>query len=117
MVTRNTRPVALTLMLLLLALGAAAPPSADAQLNVTGQWSTLPYLSPVNPIHTAVLRNGKVLIVAGSENNQNNTVYKAAVWDPAAGTFAQQTTPWDLFCNGMSFLADGRVIITGGNIH
>src|SRR5207248_4003543 len=69
-----------------------------------------------NPIHVALLHSGKILIVAGSENNQNNTVYKAAVYDPVAGTFTQQTTPWDLFCNGMSFLPDGRVIMTGGNL-
>ena len=89
---------------------------AEAQLNQTGQWSTLPYLTPVNPIHVALLRNGKVLIVGGSENNQNNTTYKNAVWNPATGTFTQQITPWDLFCNGMSFLPDGRVIMTGGNL-
>src|SRR5258706_8826928 len=98
-------------------LVAKAPTPAAAQLNVTGQWSTLPYNAPINPIHVAVLHNGKVLIVAGSENNQNNTVYKAAVWDPASGTFNEQTTPWDLFCNGMSLLPDRRVIMTGGNIH
>ena len=96
-------------------LGVLAGP-AWAQLNVTGQWSALPYQAPINPIHVAVLRTGKILIVAGSENNENNTVYKAAVWDPETGTFHEQTTPWDLFCNGMSFLPDGRVIMTGGNI-
>src|SRR5687768_10453554 len=97
-----------TILLLLLfsALAAAVPAPAEAQLNVTGQWSTLPYLVPINPIHVALLKNGKVLIVAGSENNQNNTIYKTAVWDPATGTFSQQTTPWDLFCNGMAFLPD-----------
>src|SRR6266851_3178189 len=71
---------------------------------------------PVNPIGVALLNNGKVLIVGGSENNSNNTVYKLAVWDPTAGTFSQQTTPWDLFGNGMSLLPDGRVIIVGGTI-
>jgi hypothetical protein len=117
MKTMPARAICLVMTLVaLLSLASAAPPPAEAQLNVTGQWSTLPYLVPINPIHVALLHNGKVLIVAGSENNQNNTVYKAAVWTPAAGSFSQQTTPWDLFCNGMSFLPDGRVIMTGGNL-
>jgi len=114
--TRSALRPLVTIALLLLAVTPTGPAPAAAQLNVTGQWSTLPYLAPINPIHVTVLHNGKVLIVAGSENNQNNTVYKAAVWDPATGTFNEQTTPWDLFCNGMSFLPDGRVIMTGGNI-
>src|SRR4051812_25610966 len=108
MVTRSALRPLVAIILILLAAAVVAPAPAAAQLNVTGQWSTLPYLAPINPIHVAVLKNGKVLIVAGSENNQNNTVYKAAVWDPGSGTFAEQTTPWDLFCNGMSFLPDGR---------
>lgn len=82
----------LVLALALVVTALAAP--ATAQLNVTGQWTTLPYLAPVNPTHVALLYNGKVLIV-----------------DSTAGSFVQQTTPWDLFCNGMSFLPDGRVII------
>jgi hypothetical protein len=105
-----------TLAMMFLTVSAAAPGGAQAQLNVTGQWSTLPYLSPINPIHVALLKDGKVLIVAGSENNDASTVYKAAVWNPVTGAFSQQTTPWDLFCNGMSFLPDGRVIMTGGNL-
>ena len=114
--TTCERAFRLTTLVLLLLVAAAVPEPAQAQLNVTGQWSTLPYLSPINPIHVALLKSGKVLIVAGSENNDASTVYKAAVWDPVAGTFVQQTTPWDLFCNGMSFLPDGRVIMTGGNL-
>jgi hypothetical protein len=106
----------LAVAVLLVGAAAALPRSADAQLNVTGQWSTLSALSPLNPIHVALLKNGKILIVGGSENNENNTVFKAAVFNPANNSFSQQTTPWDLFCNGMSFLADGRVIMTGGNV-
>jgi hypothetical protein len=104
-------------MLFLIGLGIVATPApADAQVHITGQWTTLPYPVPINPIHVAVMRNGKVLIVAGSENYEVSSEFKAAVWDPIAGTFSQQLTPWDLFCNGMSFLPDGRVIMTGGNL-
>ena len=63
-------------------LGAGSQKAA-AQAQVTGQWVTLPYLMPINPIHANLLRNGKVLIVAGSENNPNKHLQgssKAAVW-------------------------------------
>ncbi|MBM4439373.1 MAG: DUF1929 domain-containing protein [Candidatus Rokubacteria bacterium] len=112
----DVRVAAGVVVLLLVLVALAAPRPAQAQLNVTGQWSTLPYNVPVNPIHVALLYNGKVLIVAGTENDPYSTINKYAVWDPIAGTFSEGTTPWDLFCNGMSFLADGRVFLTGGNL-
>ena len=71
-------------LFVLLLSGLAAPRGVGAQLNVTGQWSTLPYLVPINPIHVALLNNGKVLIVAGSENDPSVTTYKYAVWTPSA---------------------------------
>ena len=43
-------------------------PMTTAQANVQGHWSTLPYLMPINPVHVALLSNGKVLVVAGSGN-------------------------------------------------
>src|SRR5207237_8180608 len=115
---RSVRPTlgVLVILLVLAAIAVATAPALAAP-NGTGQWSTLPYLVPVNPIHVALLPNGKVLIVAGSESNppEAGGPYKYAVWDPAAGTFNNYTTPWDLFCNGMSYLPDGRLILTGGN--
>ena len=45
-----------------------------------------PQLMPINPVHAGLLRTGKVLVIAGSGNDPGETVYKAAVWDPAAGT-------------------------------
>jgi hypothetical protein len=93
-----------------------APVDTDAQVNVTGEWRLLPQTAPINPIHVALLRTGRVLVVSGSENDPTVTTYRAAVWDPASGTFAVQDLPWDLFCNAMSFLPDGRVLTTGGNL-
>ncbi len=91
--------------------------SAEAQANVTGQWSTLPYTMPINPIHVGLLHTGKVLVVAGSENDPNKHAaesYKAAVWNLQTGTIAVQNLTWDVFCNGMAFLPDGRALIVGG---
>ena len=81
-----------------------------------GEWHTLGQTVPINPIHAALLRTGRVLLVAGSENDPTVTTYRATVWDPATGTFATQTVPWDLFCNAMTFLPDGRVLTVGGNL-
>ncbi|MGH7390338.1 MAG: galactose oxidase-like domain-containing protein [Candidatus Rokuibacteriota bacterium] len=102
------------------ALGAVAllvllPRAAAAQSqDQTGQWTLLSYTTPINPIHTALMRTGKILIASGSENDPTHTTFRAAVYDPTTGAFAMQTIPWDLFCNAMSQLPDGRLLITGG---
>jgi hypothetical protein len=91
-------------------------PAVLAQPGVTGQWQTLPYLMPINPVHLALTRDGKVLVVAGSGNVATETTFRAAVWDRVAGTFTNYVLNWDMFCNGMSMLPDGRVFINGGNL-
>ncbi len=95
-------------------LGVAGPLLVDrteAQANVTGQWTTLPYLMPINPIHLGLLHTGKVLVVAGSENDptKHGLSSKGAVWDLQAGTITVQNLLWDVFCNGMAFLPDGAL--------
>src|SRR5262249_28610575 len=79
-----------------------------------------------NPIHVGLLHTnsnniGKVLIVAGSENDPNKHLQqssKAAVWDVSATNplFTILDLPWDVFCNGGTFLADGRCIVVGGTV-
>jgi len=82
----------------------------------TGRWQTLPYTMPINPVHTALLYNGKVLIVSGSGNVAGNTNFQAALWDPQAGTITTQPVTWDMFCNGMVVLPDGRPFVMGGTL-
>ena len=89
---------------------------AVGEATAQGRWQTLPYLMPINPVHMALMNNGKVLVVAGSGYAAANTSYEAAVWDPLAGTIARQPLAWDMFCNGMVVLPDGRVFINGGNL-
>ena len=94
--------------------------------GVTGKWSTQTALAPINPVHTALLNNGKILIVAGSGNcppSQTGcppappTPYSAYVYDPVAQTFTQNTQiTWDMFCNGAALLANGQVLFGGGTI-
>lgn len=82
--------------------------------HIVGQWSTLPYLMPINPIHVAQLPNNKILVVAGSEADPAWKDHWAAILDLSAGTVVKRKIAWDLFCNAMSFFPDGRVLITGG---
>jgi hypothetical protein len=103
-------------IVLVLGIAVLAGPRLSAQPAVQGQWRTLPSLMPINPVHLALLNNGKVLIVAGSGNVATVTNYQAAVWDPQAGTIITQSLAWDMFCNGMVTLPDGRVFINGGNL-
>src|SRR5216684_963955 len=99
------------------------------QVNVQGRWSTLQTLMPINPIHVALLGNGKILVVAGSGNcppsqsgcpsgqpygPSNNS--GALLWDPTTGAITQFSVSWDMFCNAMALLKDGRVLVDGGTI-
>jgi len=109
-------------------LGTATP-AAQAQANVKGQWTTMSTLMPINPIHTALLYNGKILVVAGSGNcppSQSgcptgppygpSNGSGALLFDPTNGNITQFTVSWDMFCNAMVMLPDGRVFINGGSI-
>jgi Domain of unknown function (DUF1929)/Legume lectin domain/PKD domain/Abnormal spindle-like microcephaly-assoc'd, ASPM-SPD-2-Hydin/Quinohemoprotein amine dehydrogenase, alpha subunit domain III len=91
-------------------------PSAHGQANVHGTWQTVPAQMPINPIHTALLSNGKILVVSGSGNYPVQTTYYVGVWDPSTNTMTTQTQSWDMFCNGMIVLPDGRPFIMGGNL-
>src|ERR1700693_1538409 len=94
------RSLLLVCGLCLAALTQFAPP-ALSQANVQGQWSTLPYTMPINPIHVALLYNGKVLAASGSGNLPSDLNYESALWDPQAGTITTQPVDYDMFCNGM----------------
>ena len=99
-----------------LVCGPSAVAPAFAQANVVGQWRTLPTTMPINPVHMAMLRTGKVLVVSGSGNVPSNTNYQAGIWDPATDTVTTQPIAWDMFCNGMVILPDGRPFVVGGTV-
>ncbi len=104
--------------------------------SVHGQWEVLPFNSEVLAIHAAMLRTGRVLFFSGSGNNTVRFadptfgdvaagMYTSVVWDPQAPQgqnfthpptiFRQDGRPFDFFCGGDTFLADGRVLSAGGN--
>jgi Domain of unknown function (DUF1929) len=102
-------------------LGLLSPWSSNpsAQAGSIGQWQILTGAQnevPINPIHVGLMTDGRVLLVAGSGNDPNETNWQATVWDPLTRTFATQPTPFDMFCNGMVNLPDGRMFINGGNL-
>ena len=106
-----------SLLVAALALIAAfSVPAAHGQANVQGTWQTLSMQMPINPIHTALMSNGKILVVSGSGNYPSQTIYNVGVWDPSTNAITTQTQSWDMFCNGMIVLPDGRPFIMGGNL-
>jgi hypothetical protein len=77
---------------------------------------------PINPISATLLNTGKVLIVAGSENDAKNNShgaesYRNAIWDPTGATQSSitvQNMEYDVFCSGTAALPDGRALVVGG---
>ena len=90
--------------------------------HLQGVWRTLPYLMPINPISATLLHTGKVLIVAGSENDASNNSkgsesYRNAIWDPTdptANSISVREIEYDVFCSGTAVLPDGRPLVIGG---
>jgi len=111
---RALAPTARLVLALLLLLASGG--SAWAQASVQGQWQTLPNLMPINPVHSALLHTGKVLIVSGSGNVPTNSNWQAAIFDPATGTITTQPVAWDMFCDGMVVLSDGRAFVDSGTL-
>ncbi|GAA1010656.1 hypothetical protein Aple_029680 [Acrocarpospora pleiomorpha] len=86
--------------------------------DCVGQWQVRPELSPARAMHAVLLHTGKVLLIAGSGNDIDlfqAGSFKTTLYDPVAGTFTDVPTPADFFCAGHVQLADGRVLVMGGN--
>ncbi|MEV0898799.1 galactose oxidase early set domain-containing protein [Actinoplanes sp. NPDC049802] len=84
-----------------------------------GHWSMLPVPGRfrINAVHAALLRTGKVLIIAGSGNNREKFEagsFRSILWDPDTDEFKDVPTPTDLFCGGHTFLPNGNLLVAGG---
>lgn len=92
--------------------------TSTAEECANGKWTVLPTQNPVRSMHSVVLKNGKVLLIAGSGNSEENFdagTFTSAVYNPATGSYKVIPTPKDMFCAGHVQLADGRVLVMSGN--
>jgi hypothetical protein len=98
--------------------------SFEAQVAGTGGWSA-PLRVASWPIHQIVLPTGKVLWLSPADEHEEGG--RAYLWDPATQTSRRVdppavryhdgvTRPANLFCSGHAALADGRVLVAGGNL-
>jgi Domain of unknown function (DUF1929)/FG-GAP-like repeat len=109
---------------------------------IYGRWEVLSFHSEVLAVHTALLPGGKVLFYAGSGSSrvrfdsprfgdEAQGIYVSVVWNPAVPpgpgpgnpNFFHPPTlragdgrPFDLFCGGDTFMADGRLLSAGGTL-
>ena len=83
----------------------------------TGSWATGQNCT-VNPIHVALLPSGRIFYLAGSgySTAQQFGPYTARVLDINTGSESSLTQTDDLFCIGLTHLADGTVLMSGGTL-
>ena len=86
------------------AISASVVGTASA---AAGSW-TDPFPLPIVALHVSLLPTGKVLMWGHLGTPQ--------VWDPATGGLTPVPSPVWVFCAGHSFLADGRLLVSGGHI-
>lgn len=91
-------------------------PSYEAKY---GLWTKLniPVNYRINGVHSTLLYNGDVLIMAGSGNDLsffNAGTFKTLLLNPVTMQMKLIPTPWDLFCAGHIELPDGNILIAGG---
>jgi hypothetical protein len=82
--------------------------------SVIGQW-TEPLTWPLVAVHAHLLPDGRVLVW-----DAEPTKAQIRVWDPTTNTFTDPipttNNRTNVFCSGHSFLPDGRLLVTGGQI-
>lgn len=97
--------------LMCVAFVCVSAPAGWAQSSSVGQWSAVQNL-PYRPVHAHLLPTGKVLFYSyyfESEYPQ--------LWDPATSTTAPAAqAPYQIFCSGHAFLANGKLLVTGGHM-
>ena len=100
--------------------GVARTRAAALDPGAAGVWSPV-VDTPVVPVFTAVLPNGKVLIWDSVGDNPTETYpdhdfTRAMVFDPAGDTHKRvDLQGTNIFCAGFAHLANGNILVAGGN--
>jgi galactose oxidase-like protein/glyoxal oxidase-like protein len=66
---------------------------------------------PIVPVHSALLRDGRILMSDGQFNGST-----AIVWDPIGNTTISAPVPANIFCGAMEQMGDGRILVAGGHV-
>ncbi len=89
---------------------------ATGPTSQVGQWSGLIDLPGIVAIHTTLMPNGKVLFFYNNPEFGDEARGRVMVWDPATQTGVRRDVPGNIWCAGQVVLADGRVLVVGGNL-
>ena len=89
---------------------AVGPPEA------VGQWSGPIPMSGIIAIHSTLMPNGKILNFYNNPSFGDEDAAKVMVWNPVTRTGVRRDVPSNIWCAGQVLLADGRVLVVGGNL-
>ena len=93
------------------------PAPAAGAPELVGRWDVLETDLPIRAIHSTLLHDGRLLLIAGSGNDGSlfaSGSFRAVVLDPDTGAFKEIPVPYDMFCAGHVTLPDGKVLLAGG---
>jgi len=88
--------------------GSASIVRAQSDPSLTGEWSAV-QTWPIVSVHASLLPTGKVIFYPYTDD--------ARLWDPATGSIvAAAPAGYNIFCSGLTLLADGKLFLAGGHI-
>ena len=90
---------------------AAVGPAASV-----GQWSAGIPLPGIVAIHSTLMPTGKILFFYNNPSFGDEELGRVMVWDPVTKTGVRRDVPANIWCAGQTLLADGRVLVVGGNL-
>src|SRR5438105_11241742 len=95
-------------------LVAAFQQLSQAAPSDDGDW-TQPFSLPLIAMHASMLPTGKVLLYSAEHGVPG---VQAFLLDPVTLALKEVAPPteWTPACSGHSFLADGRLLVTGGQV-